>query len=118
METAVYLVMEPNLIIASDLALNVQDFAPSAIVLAAGSQVDACLLLQNHARVRLAFVHMDPVSFASSDLAVLLAHRQATLVFIGDAAERHTSGHLVLERPFTLQTTAALMQVAEAMDAL
>lgn len=110
MNSAVYLVVEPIGIIASDLAFNVQDYDPSATVLVALSPDAGCDLLQDHAAVSVAFVHADPCTFVVTKLARALKSRGAKLVFSGDAAERNGCGVLVLQRPFCAQSTAALLQ--------
>jgi hypothetical protein len=116
MNSSVYLVVEPIGIIASDLAMNVQEYNPSATVLIALAHEAASAVLQGYEYVRLAFVHADPSGFAMTDLARALAERKAKVVFTGDAAERNDSGILVLHRPFSSETTAALLQRAEMSE--
>lgn len=113
MDRTVYLVVEPMEIIASDLAMSVQEYDPTATVLVALSSEAGCLALQGHASVRLAFVHADPRGFCTTDIARALASRNAQVVFTGDAAERRADGQMVLERPFSAQTTAAVLQQTE-----
>ncbi len=103
------MVVEPIEIIASDLAMNVQDYDPLATVLTALTHEAACVLLEAYESVRLAFVHADPKGFAKTRLAQALDCRGAQVVFTGDAAERKDQGILVLQRPFSAQTTAALL---------
>lgn len=110
MNTTIYLVVEPIEIIAADLAMNVQDFDPRATVLTALSQEAACALLEAYTSVRLAFIHADPKTFAKTSLARALDVRGAQVAFYGDAAERSGEGILVLQWPFTTQTTAALLR--------
>ena len=109
MNTSVYLVMEPIGIIASDLAMNVQDYDPRATVLVALSPEAGCVMLEGHLSVRLAFVHTDPTGFATTCLARMLAERGAKVAFTGDSAERNDKDALVLHRPFSTDTTAALL---------
>ncbi len=113
MDSTVYLVVEPIEIIASDLAMNVQEYDPTATVLVALSEEAGCLALQGHASVRLAFVHADPRGFSATDIARALHGRNAQVVFTGDAAERSVNGEMVLQRPFSAQTTAAVLQQTE-----
>ncbi len=117
MNSSVYLVVEPIAIIASDLAMNVQEYYPSATVLTALAHDAAWAMLQGHDDVQLAFVNADPSGFAMTPLARALADRKARVIFTGDAAERNDSGILVLHRPFSSETTAALLQRAELSEA-
>ena len=110
MNGCVYLVVEPMEIIASDLAMSVQDFDPSARVLIALTPQGAVAQLDGHPAVTVAFVHADPKDFATTTLARALKGCGAQVVFTGDAAERHNDGVLVLQRPFSAQTTAAVLR--------
>ena len=116
MKSTIYLVVEPIQIIASDLAMNVQEYDPSAKVLIALTLKEGSEILESHAAVRLAIVHADPSAFAGSILARALSNRGAQVIFIGDAAERKDSGIFVLQRPFSAQTTAAALQRAEMSE--
>lgn len=113
MQDTVYLVVEPMAFIARDLALNVQDYDPTAKVLVADTADMASQLLAGAPYVRLAFVHVDPNHFATTNLAQTLKDHGAQVVFFGNAAEENDSGILVLQRPFTAQTTAALLRRAQ-----
>lgn len=116
MKSTVYLVVEPIAIIASDLAMNVQDYDPSAKVLIALTFEQASEILEGHAAVRLALVHADPSDFVDTILARALSCRGAQVIFTGDAAERKDSGIFVLQRPFSAQTTSAALQRAEMSE--
>jgi hypothetical protein len=116
MSSSVYLVVEPIGIIATDLAMNVQEYDPSATVLIALAHAAAWGALQGYANVRLAFVNADPSEFTTTNLARALDERRAKVIFTGDAAERNDSGVLVLHRPFSAETTAALLQRAERSE--
>lgn len=113
MQNNVYLIVEPNSIIASDLALSVQDFHREANVLTAVSHEEAIERLTDIVSVQLAFIHMDPHKFDKTDLARCLVARGARLVYIGGAAEQSEAGRLVLHRPFTQQSTADLLHRIE-----
>lgn len=113
MSETVYLVVEPMAIIGRDLAMNVQDYDPSARILVATSLDAAFDMLVDAAPVRLAFVHVDPDLFSPTNLALVLHNHGAQVVFIGNAAEQNDRGILVLHRPFSAQTTAALLQRAQ-----
>lgn len=116
MSSTVYLVVEPIELIATDLAMNVQDYDPSALVLVALSIDAACTLLTQHSLVRLAFVHSDPNGFSKTNLACLLNNRGAHVVFTGDAAERNDNGIFVLHRPFSAETTAKMLERTETSE--
>lgn len=113
MKNDVYLVVEPMQIIAADLAMNVQDYDPSALVLTAHSPEAAYALLDSCTSVRLAFVHSDPDTFNSSRLAQALYRLGAQIAFTGDAAERKSDGIWVLQMPFCGQTIATFLQNTE-----
>ena len=116
MNSTVYLVVEPIEIIASDLAMSVQDYDPSATVLVALTPDAGFAMLQNHAAIRIALVHADPGDFPNTALAMALSGRGALVIFTGDAAERKDGGIFVLQRPFSSQTTAAALQRAELSE--
>lgn len=113
MQDTVYLVVEPMAFIARDLAMHVQDFDPTAQVLVADTPDMASQMLAGVPDVQLAFVHLDPNHFATTNLAQILKAHGAQVVFFGNAAEENDSGILVLQRPFTAQTTAALLRRAQ-----
>lgn len=112
MHDTVYLVVEPMAIIARDLAMNVQDYDPSATVLVAETPDMASLMLSRVPKVRLAFVHVDPNHFATTTLAQTLKDHGTQVVFFGNAAEENDTGILVLHRPFSAETTKAILQRA------
>ncbi len=117
MKSSVYLVVEPIQVIASDLAMSVQEYDPSATVLIALSPEAACEVLEGEPSVRLAFVHVDARKFCKTDLAKALDRRGALVVFAGGSAEPDDCAKLVLDRPFSAETTAALLQRTERMNA-
>jgi hypothetical protein len=116
LSNTVYLVVEPIELIASDLAMNVQEYDPSAEVLIALTPEAGCEVLKSQPSVQLAFVHVDPSGFSNTDLGRALAERGARLVFTGDAAERKDKGIVVLHRPFSAQTTATLLQGIQSRE--
>ncbi len=110
MTKTVYLIVEPIEIIASDLALCVQDYDPAAKVFVAERPEGSFAALEDgEAAVRVAFIHADPTGFHATDLGRALAGRGAYCVFMGDRAEREGKGIAVLQRPFSFQTIAALL---------
>lgn len=115
MNSSVYLVVEPIHIIAEDLAMSVQDYDPSATVLIAPSPEAACAVLAGEGFVRLAFVNLDARRFHKTDLARALVARGTKVVFAGGFSEPEGSELLVLDRPFSAETTAALLQRAEML---
>lgn len=117
MNRSVYLVMEPIQVIATDLAMHIQEYDPSASVLTAISSEAACEVLRTVATVRLAFVHVDADKFCNSDLARALHVRGARIVFSCASPDRNNSEKLVLDWPFSAETTALLLVEAERMNA-
>ena len=65
--------------------------------------------------VRLAFVNLDARRFQKTDLARALVARGTNVVFAGGFSEPEGSEILVLDRPFSAETTAALLQRAERL---
>ena len=117
MNRSVYLVMEPIQVIATDLAMHVQEYDPSATVLIALSPEAACEVLRTVASVRFAFVHVAAHKFGGTDLALALHVRGARIVFSGASPDRNNSEKLVLDWPFSAETTANLLGQAERMNA-
>lgn len=116
MNRHVYLVVEPIEIIASDLAMTLQEYNPAATVLIALTLQAAIILLENQTVMQLAIVHTDPIGFADTALAQALGRLGAQVVFTGDAAERKSGGRLVLQRPFSAQSTTAFLQLTEGLQ--
>ena len=117
MTIATYLIVEPNQIVATDLALSVQDCDAAGRVIVAATAADALVVLRNAASVRFAFIHADPGGFDQSDLGVALGARGAVCVFMGGAADRAKKAMIVLDRPFSPGTIAALMHSLAQSDA-
>lgn len=109
MTTATYLIVEPNQIVATDLALSVQDCDAAGRIIVAATPAEALVVLRGAASVLFAFIHADPGGFGQSDLGVALAARGAVCVFMGDAADRAKKAMIVLDRPFSPCTIAAMM---------
>lgn len=109
MASSFYLVVEPVEIIASDLALSVQDYDVASSVAVANTPQKALAMLADHPSVRVAFLHADPMGFAETALGQALATRHALCVFMGDAAEHAKKAMVVLDRPFSPQTIAELL---------
>ena len=117
MNKSVYLVMEPIQVIATDLAMHVQEYDPSAMVLIAHSPEAACEVLRSVAAVRFAFVHVAADKFGGTDLALALHVRGARIVFSGTSPDRNNSEKLVLDWPVSAETSAVLLMEAERMNA-
>lgn len=107
---SVYLVVEPVSIIAMDLGASIREFDPAAEIIVAQSTDMAVRALAGQDAVGVAFVHMNPGSFAAGPLASELAARGAVCVFMGEAAEQAAdTGILLLIRPFSAVTVADLL---------
>lgn len=117
MTIATYLIVEPNQIIATDLALSIQDCDTSGHVVVAATPADALVVLRDATSVRFAFIHADPAGFDQSGLGVALRARGAVCVFMGDAADCARKTMIVLDRPFSPGTIAALMHNLAQSDA-
>ncbi len=109
MTSPTYLIVEPIELIATDLALSVQDYDAAAIVLTAVTQKQALAVLADKALVEFAFIHADPTGFATTDLGKALAARGTVCVFMGHAADIARKALIVLERPFSPETIAELL---------
>ena len=110
MTPANYLIVEPFAIVAIDLALCVQDFDGAGTAIIATTPHDAVSVIAETASVRFAFIHADPSGFTQSELGLALAARGAVCVFMGHAADRNKDNMLVLDRPFSPLTVAALLR--------
>lgn len=106
----VYLVMEPQALVAEDLAGAIAEVDPQAIVLRAGSADEAVRALAPHGAIAVAILHCGPDGIAATPLGQALAARGAALVFTGDAAEAAASeGVRILLRPFSDEAVAVLL---------
>ena len=113
MEKPIYLVVEPIEIIAADLAMNVHDYDPTAEVITATTLDAAFQVIDKAPSIRFAFIGIDARNFALSDLFTALVERGARIIFVGGYGEPSESGALVLETPFSAQSTADLLEHAE-----
>lgn len=104
----VYLVAEPVVLIAEDLAACIVECDPEAtvVIAAPGRDVVAAAPALLHA----AFLHMDPGAAPWAPLYAALLGRGAELVFLGAAAEEWRGVGRVLESPFSAATVAAVLQ--------
>ncbi len=111
----VYLVMEPQALVAEDLAGAITEVDPQAIVLRAGSADEAVRALAPHGTIAVAILHCGPDGIAATPLGQALAARGAALVFTGDAAEAAASeGVGILLRPFSDEAVAVLLAGMQA----
>lgn len=117
MAESVYLVVEKVTLVATDLALTVQDFDPSATVLVAASAQDAVLALQGQDSVRVAFVHCTPTGFGETALGIALANRGSECVFMGDAAEHTVTSAQVLQSPFDERIVGQMLEKVSTLMA-
>lgn len=100
-----YLVALPHVLVAQDIAMTAEEFAPGAPVLLAATPRDALRALEaagEGTRIAVAFVAEDPGTFAGSPLQKAIARRGGRAVLIGEAAEAEgpRQGFPVLQRPF------------------
>ncbi len=104
-----YLIAEPVMLIAQDLAACIKDVDPDAemVIVPPGRYVLAAAPDRLHA----AFLHMDPEVDQWKPLYVALRARGAELVFFGGAAERSTHSERVLESPFSSETVATVVSL-------
>lgn len=115
---AVYVVLEPIDIVATDLVLCLYDHNPSAAFLVAKDAKAALSYVEHSPTVSIAFIHDDPKGFATTPLGIALTEKRALCIFMGDRAERSALDVWLLERPFSAETIAAIMQrAAEHMAA-
>ena len=107
--TNVYFVVEPEQIVAQDLAHAIQAFAPLAEVRLFRMLDEAALALTQD-RPLAAILHADPARFAASAAGQVLAEAGVPLAFLGTEAEARPVGAEVLASPFSEATVAALLQ--------
>jgi hypothetical protein len=98
------LILEPLRVVARDLAETLRDLTGCAPVLATtpDEALTQLAALDAAARLRTAFVHMDPASFAASPLHPLLQARGARIVLTAAQAggQSDTLPWAILPRPF------------------
>ena len=98
-----YLVVEPNLLLRTDLAETLQYRDADAAVIAVGSAREALAPLAALQTLRLALVAASPADFDGSALAQMIADKGGRAVLMGGRAEAHgeAAGYRVLHRPFS-----------------
>lgn len=108
----IYLVVEPEQIIAQDLAHAIRSFDPAADVRVV-SEPGAGLSLLPH--VRAVFLHDEPTRSPADEAMQQLQDAEVPLIFLGSMAEnRQQAGAVLLFSPFSEATVAAaLRQVLE-----
>ena len=103
MDKGTYLVVLSQGVVALDIAMTIEEFDPTAPVVAADSCENAVPALDGVDRIAVAFVDKGPHAFADSVLARKVAERGGRVVLLGDDAEENGAalGFAVLERPFS-----------------
>jgi SpoU rRNA methylase family enzyme len=104
-----YLVIEPEQIVAQDLALAIRSSEPGSNVLVVRDLHEAAERLE-HLRPRAIFLHEDPERLRNELAARFLSGIDAPLVFLGTLAETRSAGEIVLETPFTEASVEAALR--------
>lgn len=110
-----YLVVQPEQIIAQDLAHAIRAFDPGAEVHVVGELGDALALLE---QVRAVFLHDEPARLWSVEAGQRVAEAGVPVIFLGTMAEARPEGAVVLASPFSEVTVAAALRrvLGEAAD--
>ncbi|WP_210528395.1 hypothetical protein [Rubellimicrobium arenae] len=98
----IYLIVLSQAFVALDLRMTIEEFDPTAPVVAATSTAEALPVLEGVDRIAVAFVDQGPGDYEQSALARIVAEKGGHVVLMGDRAEEDGAGHgyAVLERPF------------------
>jgi hypothetical protein len=107
--TNVYFVVEPEQIVAQDLAHAIHAFDSLAEVRLFRMLDEAALALTQD-RPLAAILHADPARFVTSAAGRVLAEAGVPLAFLGTEAEARPMGADVLASPFSEASVAALLQ--------
>ena len=107
--TNVYFVVEPEQIVAQDLAHAIHTFDSLAEVRLFRMLDEAALALTQD-RPLAAILHADPARFVTSAAGRVLAEAGVPLAFLGTEAEARPMGADVLASPFSEASVAALLQ--------
>lgn len=104
-----YLVIEPEQIVAQDLALAIRSSEPGSNVLIVRDLDEAAERLE-HLRPRAIFLHVDPERLRNDLAARFFSEIDAPLVFLGTLAEARPAGEIVLATPFTEASVEATLR--------
>ena len=108
-QSAAYLILSADPLVALDLVLTVREFDPGARVLVASSGAEAAALLSAEARIAVALLDLGPEAAAS--LAAEVGARGGRSVLFGADAELAAAAWPgeVLGVPFTSERVIALL---------
>lgn len=111
MARAVYLVIEPDPLLRTDLTETLQFRDCDAVVIAEPSVEAALPQIAAFATIDLALIAAGPREFAASHLAQVIGQRGGRVVLMGERAEDcgEASGFRVLHRPFSENEVLALI---------
>lgn len=104
-----YFVVEPELIVAQDLAHAIKVFDPKAKVHLFRSTPEAWTALLR-LKPKAILLQADPVSFAKTPMAEALTEREVPYALTGPDAQTATESGAVLALPFSEASVAALLR--------
>ncbi len=107
--TNAYFVVEPEQIVAQDLAYAIRAHDPSAEISLFRSSDEAASALA-HRLPLVVILHAEPGRFMASQAARVLTRAGVPLVFLGMESKAWPEGADVLASPFSESTVASLMQ--------
>lgn len=105
---AYYLIVLHDCVVLQDIAGTIEEFDPSAQVIAVTNPAEAAARLAEVEQIAIAFVEAAPLAFGSTSLALEIASRGGHVVYLGDAAEdaEDTGRWVILRRPFSSDVVA------------
>jgi hypothetical protein len=107
--TNTYFVVEPEQIVAQDLAYAIRACDPLAEVSLFRLANEAVEAL-TRVRPKAVILNADPVQFMTSAVTQVLTDANIPLAFLGTIAEPRPTGAEVLASPFSEETVAALLR--------
>jgi hypothetical protein len=105
----VYFIVEPEQIVAQDLAHAIRTCDPLAEVNLI-RQVDELVAALVHVRPKAVILHADPGRFRASSAGQVLVETGILLGFLGTMAEAQPEGEAVLASPFSEATVATFLR--------
>jgi hypothetical protein len=108
---ATFLIVQPEVLIAQDIAMTLADLYPSARIVMVLTLADAQAAVKNIERLHTAFVAAAPHQFSASGLAAEIARRGGRAILLGHDAEMAgpTLEWGILYQPFGTEAVAALL---------
>ena len=108
-----YLILVHPALVAMDIAATLTDHAPQARLICPDTEAEAVLALRSLQTLEAAFVHMAPLIFARTELAMLIGALGGRVILMGEAAEAAGAGpdYAVLPRPFCTDYVLDVLQV-------